>query len=243
MFEKIRLDPVFLPSIEEVKKYGKENFGYSKMRQLLNGRKKSDGMICEIWTEEYISRISLYLAELIRELNGGGKNPVTVLEVGAGNGKLSHFLRERIEGHVPGAADIVACDSYSDESVRKYGAYIPLHPVEKLSHDEALKKYSPDIVIFSWMPYGYDCTDDFRATESVSEYILIGEDGCCGRAWETWGSPWAYGYDEDRTPPYEKDGFTQEEIESVRGTQISRLELLDMGRTETRCFKKIRKSG
>ena len=55
-----------------------------------------------------------------------------------------------------------------------------------------MKKHSPDIVIFSWMPYQEDSSKDIRKFDSVQEYILIGETdgGCCGDEWETWGHSW-----------------------------------------------------
>lgn len=59
-----------------------------------------------------------------------------------------------------------------------------------MDYKEALKKYKPDIVISSWMPYTEDWTKDFRTFSSVKEYILIGEpdNGCCGHPWKMWGA-------------------------------------------------------
>ena len=90
----------------------------------------------------------------------------------------------------------------------------PKAPVERLSFEQALDKYAPQvllpssssdaaevgdctsahnnivIVVCSWMPQGVDWTEQFRR-HNVDEYVLIGEcdDGQCGDNWSTWGNP------------------------------------------------------
>jgi len=115
----------------------------------------------ELFSAEYISALSDYIKSRI--------NPSDlILEVGAGDGRLAHFLRER-------GLNVVAIDNFEWEIT-------PLFPVEELDYKEALKKYNPAIVICSWMPYFADWTPAFRNTRSVREYIIIGEfpGGCCG---------------------------------------------------------------
>jgi len=65
-----------------------------------------------------------------------------VVEVCAGNGKLSHHLKNR-------GINIIATDDYSNDEIKKDESLF-----EKLSCSEALEKYKPKMVIASWIPYG-----------------------------------------------------------------------------------------
>ena len=104
-----------------------------------------------------------------------------VLEVGAGNGELAHYLRRAL--HARGVrATLTACDNGSwglSARSRTFGT------VELQSYRAALRKYRPHLVIAAWMPMGVDWTEDMRACPSVGEYILLGEcyDGSCGENW------------------------------------------------------------
>ena len=46
----------------------------------------------------------------------------------------------------------------------------PFYPVELQTADAALTKYTPAVVLVSWMELGQDWTDLFRQCESVQEY-------------------------------------------------------------------------
>ena len=108
---------------------------------------------------------------------------------------------------------------------------------------EALEKHQPKIVVFSWMPYGKDYTDDFRATESVEEYILIGETagGCCGSDWNTWGySGGDTAANEVNMAPYTTDGFGLEELTDISEKQICRTDLLECTHSHTMSFKRTK---
>jgi hypothetical protein len=181
---------------------------------------EKDSSIFEFLNEEFIDSFSDYLSQRVRELNASEDEPIIVLEVGAGNGRLSHFLRQKLDFKLPGKVEVVAIDSGQWDIKTTF-------PVETLEHVEALRKYQPDIVIFSWMPYEEDVTDDFRATQSVNEYILIGETdgGCCGDEWRTWGLR-PYNFDEEEQQeeviPYVADGFEREDLNEISKTQICR---------------------
>lgn len=233
MREKLR-DPSFLPSHEVLSGYFRQFDGFSqyedgnveweKWRHLLfNG----EHPIFEIWTQEYIHALGSYLAQRVEELGGTEENPTVVLEVGAGDGRLTYFLQREMDELMPGKVKIVASDS-GDWGIT------PDFPVETISHKEALEKYKPNIVIFSWMPYRYDYTFDFRAIGSVEEYVLIGEAGgvCCGDAWQTWGLNWTYDEEErklreSQPAPYEVDGFEKVCIEGLSTLQLSRANLYE----------------
>ena len=242
MREKLR-DPSFLPSYEELSRHF-EKFGglghlddeWEKWYDLCRDKKKP---IFEIWTKEYIHAFGNYLAKRVAELGGTEENPTVILEVGAGNGCLTHFLQEKMNELIPSSVKVVASDS-GDWKIPQ--AFL----VENLPHNKALAKYKPKIVIFSWLPYQYDCTADFRAVESVDEYILIGETdgGCCGNEWLTWGQNWAFDEEkrkqrENQAVPYEADGFEKVYKNDLSDLQLSRTNIFDgRGTTSTVSFKK-----
>lgn len=176
---------------------------YEKWKRFVENK---ESPVYEIWTEEYIEGLSNYLVERAESLQTLGKKPLTVLEVGAGDGKLSHFLQQKLEEKLPGVFKIIATDSGEDKIKTDC-------PIEIIDYKQALNKYQPAVVICSWMPLGVDFTAVFRATPSVREYILIGEiNGCCGNR-QTWGYA------------YEKDGFEKEWPDDLQEYQVSRINL------------------
>ena len=108
-------------------------------------------------------------------------SPLRVLEVGAGDGRLTHHLGVALAG---APIELVATDSFE----RGLAAAAPVLPV---ACDAAVADpaFAPDVVLCCWMPLGADWTPNFRAQRSVRHYVLIGEvdDGCCGLPWQTWG--------------------------------------------------------
>jgi hypothetical protein len=138
----------------------------------------------EVLNAEFVDGLAAYLVARAKAIRSGKASTTTILEVGAGTGKLSHFLKKGVDQLVNEKLEIIATDSGSWE----HGTH---HPVELMGHEEALDRYSPDIVIASWMPNDVDWTQDMRDTPSVVEYLLIGEGpgGNCGDDWLTWGSP------------------------------------------------------
>lgn len=241
-------DSDFLPSFENlescIKDFRRDSIKADKVEDLVKFTDREKNPIFEIWTKEYIDAFGNYLMEQVEKMGGTKENPVVILEVGAGNGRLAHFLKEKIDKLVPDSIKIVACDNYVTWNNMKTS---PLFPVENISHKEALQKYKPKIVICSWMPPQSDLTKDFRTVESVDQYILIGETdyGCCGNAWETWG---VTGYNvtdneavKDGVPPYEKDGYDKTTLESLSDLQLSRADIFDgRGTSKTVSFERIK---
>ena len=139
------------------------------------------------------------LGKLLHELAGPGG---TVLEVGAGNGRLSHFLNRSPGGALAGsviATDIFGADGFigsfggEPSSANRVGVGAgfdggPLIATEKISQEAAVEKYAPRVVVCSWMPEE-DWTATWRSHPSVRAYVLIGEadGGQSGRPWPTWG--------------------------------------------------------
>jgi hypothetical protein len=138
----------------------------------------------EVLNQEFVHGLAAYLVERAQVIRANTDAPITVLEVGAGTGKLSYFLGQTLEQQAGQEVKLITTDSGKSK--------IPTdHTVERMDHVESLRHYQPGIVIASWMPNRVDWTQDMRDTPSVMEYILIGEAmyGCCGDDWETWGSP------------------------------------------------------
>ena len=111
------------------------------------------------------------------------------------------------------------------------GAQAP--DVLRADYRAALQRFQPDIVVCSWMPMGEDWTADFRACDSVQEYLLIGEAdcGCCGDNWCTFGNP---GYAPATevaagVPPYERDGFSKHYLDDVSRYCLERFDSVAYG--------------
>ena len=122
--------------------------------------------IFQFFSEEFIEHV----VESIKKLNAH-----KIIEIGAGDGYLSLFLKER-------GIDIIATDDYSRP-------YIDRQPhVEKLDHKSALEKYNPDLVVISWEEYKGTYSIDVLEYPSVKCLLWIGEEpgGCTGskELWE-----------------------------------------------------------
>ncbi|MDD3006789.1 MAG: hypothetical protein PHX30_04380 [Candidatus Pacebacteria bacterium] len=221
-------DPNYLPSRKEI------ITAFPGRNDLWEYCTKEEDQVFEFFNEEHLEALADYFIERIKECGKGEDDPLIILEMGAGNGKLSHFLQQKLEKKAPGQIKVVATDSGSWKIENVF-------PVEKLSCDEALETHKPDIVVFSWMPNGADYTEEMRECPTVKEYVLIGETGggCCGNEWETWGCD--YDYDEDKgIPPFEKDGFEIESLEDLHKLQICRTDynLRDLSHSNTVSFKR-----
>lgn len=140
----------------------------------------------QIPTKEFVESLAAMLGEMIRKIEG---DQVKILEVGAGNGRLAHFLKTAIAARTDKTVEYRAVDDYSWDDkpqVFNHPFWIRrLFPVEEISYDEALKG-DPNIVVSSWMPHEHDWTQKIRSTESVKAFVLIGNDEKCGTkaSWE-----------------------------------------------------------
>lgn len=220
--EKFRI-PTYLPTHDEIlRAFCPDGYSLSDTKREWDRfcRDDEENPFFEVLNEEFIDAFTDYLVTRAESFDVTEGQPVTILEVGAGNGRLSYFLQKKLEEKFPGKIRVVATDSGEWELKQVF-------PVEVIGHDDALKKYQPKIVIFSWMPPFEDYSADFRKMDSVEEYLLIGEadDDMSGDAWLTWGiDPTAYKKKpEDRAiPPYEVDGFERENLVDISKKQICR---------------------
>lgn len=194
-----------LPSNDEIRRL---------YEALHNADQVRDNSYHELLSKEYLAGLSAYLAQIVEELGGTREKPLTILEIGAGDGRLTHFLRASLEGIAPGQAHLVATDSNQWKIPTRY-------PVETLDYRKALQKYHPTIVITSWMPPRQDWTSAYRKTASVQEYLLIGEpDGDVCGSFATWGQK--PGYIPLAKPAYQRDGFEMFFLEEVTANQFMR---------------------
>jgi hypothetical protein len=212
--EKLK-DPKVLPTREEVQK------AFPNWELWHEYYSSDENPIYDVFTEEYIEKLSDYLAEQVENYGATEAKPLVIVELGAGNGKLSHFMEQKIDEKMPGKVKIIAIDSEED-NIKK------VFPVEKMDIKEALEKHRPDIAISSWMPYKIDFTNDIRKCKNLKEYILIGESdaGCCGHPFETWGYPhWELieaGIEIEA--PYKKDGFERKNHPDLKKLQMCRID-------------------
>ena len=238
-----------------------------------------DANIYEFWNQEYVNELSSYLIERCQCLHSKDGKDVIIVDVGAGDGILAHYLRENIITNRT-AGQKKYGNKNQTKSKRK-NSYIPtivatddgswrIEPkanVERLSVDEALKKYSAAqndgsifnsnlhhlIVLCSWMPMGDDWTKLFRDA-NADEYILIGEcdDGNCGHNWYTWGNvefcednngdETAEEIDitkKDLIPDYVLNGYKRSELEPLSKLQFSRFDSVVSSGSKTISFQKI----
>jgi hypothetical protein len=142
--------------------------------------------IFQLWTKEYIKNLSKIIRKLIKDN--------LVLEVCAGDGTLSHWLRQY-------GVNIIATDNFSwgvngkHKSTRE-NPIISVFEVQKMEALEAIDYYSPRMVIASWIPYG-DSLDIKILKKKVEYFILIGESkwGCTGTI-DFWDEYKKLGYEE-----------------------------------------------
>lgn len=138
---------------DERVRYGRNNsWKYGSMSGLWDDFCK-EKHIYHAFCYEFVEK----LAEEVKGLNAGGR----VVEICAGNGKLSYWLRQF---GVPS----IATDNYMERMDRK-----PQH-VERLSHKQALGKYRPELVIGCWL-YGGGIELDALDSPHVGYYLNIGQ--------------------------------------------------------------------
>jgi hypothetical protein len=161
-----------LPSYEAVKAWFLANEHTMGMFSLLR-----EENIFQFWNTEYIACLASELQSLV------GKG--LVLEVCAGDGCLTHWLKEH-------GVNAVATDDYSWEKIKQ------VFPVEKLDALTAIDRYKPKLVIASWIDY--DKSLDLKIIQKGVPYFVVigeGQSGCTGSE-EFWEKYEYLGYTEMR---------------------------------------------
>ncbi|MFH1631645.1 MAG: hypothetical protein ABIA47_01285 [bacterium] len=170
-------DPKYLPSREEVMAAFKNkddiyNFGMD-VKDDVKDNPYEVRNVHEILTREYIEALASHIADRIIEIKDNVVLPVRILEVGGGDGRLTHHLQVAVQERL--GNDTNAVFIATDLEVPHDGQE---HWSEEMSYEDALKQFNPHVVISSWMPPSQDWTADFRKTKSVQEYIMLGEFDC-----------------------------------------------------------------
>lgn len=226
---KMLEDPTFLPTRDFVVKaftrQSGEDKGYkdsSAFWNFMRGRKNKNGErieLHELLTQEFIEALSEHYSELIvKHMIDHPDEPFVLLEVGAGDGRLTGFIRAELMLRFGDKVVVVATDKKSNGVSEEF-------PVENMDYKDALDKYKPNAVIVSWMPCK-DWTKDFRDPKrNIQEYIHIGEPeaGMSGTM-ETW--------DDDII---EADNFSRELLVDATEAQISRADM-EFNRSEPNSY-------
>lgn len=237
------LNPKYLPSFAEVATVWK--YDYNWLEDCRDDKKVSPW---EFLTKEFIEAVANYLLGRLEELVKDRHEPMVILEAGAGDGRLAHFLQEKMDELHPGKVKIIPTDTYKWV---ENGSVQIVFPVERVNNNqEALQNYQPTIVICSWMLADEDWSAGFRAAESVEEYILFGEEDnlVSGKCWDTWGYnpvPFLYNPDEpdkslkkweedidvdavelyekrkNQLSPFKADGFERVNLQQVSEQQVN----------------------
>jgi hypothetical protein len=110
----------------------------SKVKAYCNGSNPGGRWIFQIYSEQFIEELATFINKVLASTSEKGP----VLEVMAGDGKLTEFLQPRIQRR------IVATDA-------KDGRYNIAYPkwIETLDALKSIDRYSPSFIIISWEPY------------------------------------------------------------------------------------------
>ena len=203
----------------------------------------------EFWTREYIDALATYLLDRANAIDGD----TVVLDVGAGDGMLAHFLRNSMEVRLSSKGKAASPSRTPTIVATDDGSWRirPRFDVEKLDVREAMAKHRDEcqqlIVLCSWMPMGVDWTALMRAG-GADEIILIGEcdDGNCGDNWATWGNPKFREEDAEdelqdnnlHVPSYEIDGYKRNDLVDLSRLQFSRFDSSVSSNSKSVSFRK-----
>jgi hypothetical protein len=232
---------------------------------VMGGHVKSCGpfnAICEeanmyqMWTKEYVQHLGDYLLQSYCQNNS--KATTTIVDIGAGDGLLMHYLQNYMESRLPKRSSRTKSGILMPKMVStddgSWGIFAKAS-VEKLNVEETLQKYGKAvnsnsdnddndhqvIVLCSWMPQMVDWTALFRES-GVDEYILIGEadDGSCGHTWETWGNP-EFAPRPDSLPSYKGEGYQRWDMDVLSQFQFSRFDCALSRSSKTVSFRRKNK--
>jgi hypothetical protein len=197
--DRILLDPSYLPTEAEVAACfpGVREWPVP-LKQYFESHNRP---YFELLTQESVNAWADYLVAAW----GDHPSVVWILEVGAGSGRLSHFLYLALEQRAPGRFVVIATDS---------GAWQLPHyfPVEQLNAEDAIQLYHPEVVLACW-----SVIKDLQALcrrYRVPELLMIGETNCCDSMVETYNYP----DPEDIVV----DGYRLDVLEAVGNVQTSR---------------------
>lgn len=162
--------------------------------------------IFQLWNKEYIEALSKEILNLVGE--------DLVLEVAAGDGMLSHWLREH-------GVNIKATDNmswhqqseiYSNPAYKNRSRIKTHGEVEELDAISAIRKYKPRMVIASWLPYESEL--DCEILDEEPEYLILIGEGCGGCTGSTkfWGD-WHWDEESKMLSHWSQKGYSEENLD------------------------------
>lgn len=201
-------DRTYLPSLEEV----------LRIKNLLDYSDATGDH--ELLTREYVAALGNHLlrsAEAIRQRTGSPL--VTVFEVGAGSGRLTHFLDAYVQEqtkarNLPPMHVIATNESPEAEKARRGESLLPPIPrvsrVDDMDAEEAVAQWQPNVVIASW-PVVNGLDELVMNQPSVQELIVLGEAEACPVMFDKSLYDWR---------PIE--GFRKTHLDEARAAQVGR---------------------
>ena len=169
-------DPDYLPTIDDLRTLHSQQLWDDFVHH------NPLGSQFQIYTKEFVDSFAKFITDKIKEQT---KKEIAIMDVGAGNGRLTHFLEETIGNQIKdkiikfSAIDDLSWDNKISSSGGSPFWIQKNFKVEELSIEEALKN-DPDIVVCSWMPKDEDWTKFFKENINIKIFIMIGEENECG---------------------------------------------------------------
>jgi len=175
-------DPNFLPSVNELKEaFPIEDSFVTNSKELpylsLEFTKfQYEHNYYQVYTKEFIESLSKYLANQIKAYYKEYNTPITLLEVGSGDGRLSLFLQQELSNILDQKLYLIVSTDNKDWEKRGMTNKESNHVVN-MDYKDAIKKYAagPTIILSCWMNVDVDWTGDFRSETTIKEYIMIGD--------------------------------------------------------------------
>lgn len=142
-------------------------------RRLLMPLVQSEGIYC-FYSRQLVDAVTTLIASR------------TCLEIAAGDGTLTRFLTDN-------GVKITATDDHSWKHEVSYPGFV----IKRDAH-EALREYSPEVVLCSWPPAGNAFEQQVFKTRSVELYIVIGSRHTFAAGnWDAYRQQSAFEYKED----------------------------------------------
>ncbi|EKD65967.1 MAG: hypothetical protein ACD_49C00072G0004 [uncultured bacterium (gcode 4)] len=169
-------NPWYLMGLDELKKLYKQGLWDDYVHHNPNWSE------FQILTKEFINSLSNFLVEKIESIP---EKLINILEVGAGNGRLTYFLKNTIVEKLKNKKiKYDAIDNFSWDNKMSGSLGTPywikrIFDVIEMSVD-SIQINEFDIIISSWMPKNEDWTKYFRKNNTVKIFILIWKEEDCG---------------------------------------------------------------
>lgn len=180
----------YLPSVMELERIQKNIFAKYEMQQAVQKWQEfcwQYGQSFELITQELVTNLS----QIIQSFDFGGveKRVVKILELGAGNGRLTHFLKRALpddemkKERGEGKREELARKNFQlkavDNGEMQIFSRIKGSEVSFAAAWQAVQDYQPDIILVSQMPMVYQWRNQGQAScwssDEIGETLVNGE--------------------------------------------------------------------